>query len=131
MDTLLKAIAGVLIALVLCQILNLKDKNFSVLLVIAVCCIVVTAAGSYIEQIVDFIHTIEGIGDLNAEFLQIILKATGVCLLSEVAMLICTDAGNAALGKVLQVISSVLILWICIPVFSELLTLVQEILEAV
>ena len=131
MDTLLKAIAGVLIALVLCQVLNLKEKNISVLLVMAVCCIVVTAAGSYIEQIFDFIHRIEEIGQLNSDILRVMLKAAGVCLLSEIAALICTDAGNGALGKVLQILSSVVILWICIPVFSELLSLVQEILEAV
>ena len=131
MDILIKAIAGVLIALVLCQILNLRDKNISVLLVIAVCCIVVTCAANYMEQIIAFIQKIEDMGQLNSQMLKLMLKAVGVCLISEIAATICVDAGNSALGKVLQILSSIVILWISMPIFSELISLVQSILEAI
>ena len=131
MDILLKATAGVLIALVLCQILNKKDKNIATLLVIAVCCMVVGAAYGYIDQLLDFFEHLESLGNLNPDLLKIMLKAAGIGLLAELTSLICTDAGNGALGKSVQILSSVVILWMCIPVFTELMTLIENVMGAI
>ena len=130
MEIFLKAIAGVLIAVVLNQVVQVRDKHFSVLLVLAVCCMVFTLAGKYIEQILAFFDNLKSIGGLNGDILQIMLKAFGICLLAELSTTICQDAGNLALGKMIQLISSVCVIWISLPAFSELITLAQSILEA-
>ena len=131
MDILLKAIAGVLIALVLCQILNKNDKNIATLLVIMVCCMVVGAAYKYIEHLLAFFEQLEALGNLNADLLKIMLKAAGIGLLAELTILICADAGNGAMGKSVQILSSVVILWMCIPVFTELIALIEDVMGAV
>ena len=131
MDILLKASAGVLIALVLSQLLNKSDKNISVLLVIVVCCMVIGAAAQYIQHLITFLHKLELLGNLNSEAVKIMFKAVGIGLLAEVVSSICTDAGNAVLGRAVQLLSSVVILWICIPVFTDLITLAESILGGV
>lgn len=130
MEIFLKAIAGVLVAVVLNQVVQVRDKHFSVLLVLAVCCMVFTLAGKYIEQILAFFDNIKSIGGLNGDILRIMLKSFGICLLAELSTTICQDAGNLALGKMIQLISSVCVIWISLPAFSELITLAQSILEA-
>lgn len=130
MDLIFKAIAGVMIALVLCQILQLREKHFSVLLVIAVCCMVTTIAADYLKQILGFLWHLEDLGGLNGDILQILLKTVGISLLAELAATICQDAGNGSLGKMIQLLSSLGILWMCLPVFHELIGLAQTILEA-
>ena len=130
MEIFLKAIAGVLVAVVLNQVVQVRDKHFSVLLVLAVCCMVFTLAGKYIEQILVFFDNLKSIGGLNGDILQIMLKSFGICLLAELSTTICQDAGNLALGKMIQLISSVCVIWISLPAFSELITLAQSILEA-
>lgn len=130
MDLILKAIAGVLMAVILSQVLQLRDKSFSVLLIIAVCCMVALVAADYLKQILDFIWGLESLGNLNHDILNTLLKAVGLCLLSELASAICQDAGNGTMGKMIQILSTTGILWMCLPVFRELIALAQTILEA-
>ena len=128
MDILLKAAAGVLLTVIVSLILSRQGKDFSTILVICVCCMVCSAAVRFYQQIFQFVYKIEQTGSLNGELLSIILKSVGIGLLSEIIVLICSDSGNAALGRVIQMLSSAVIIWLCIPLFTELLELVENIL---
>lgn len=128
MDNFVRLCAGILLALVLSLILNRQGKEFSALLVTAVCCITVVAAASFLTPLIDFFHFLLEAGSLDQELVAVVLKATGIGLLSEITCTICTDAGNAALGKILQIVASIVILWLSIPLFTSLLELVEDIL---
>jgi stage III sporulation protein AD len=65
---------------------------------------------------------------LNTDLLAVILKTVGIGLIGELAGLICSDAGNAALAKSIQILTTAVILWLSIPLFESLLDLVQAIL---
>lgn len=131
MDIFLKAVAGVLIATVVSLILSKQGKDFSVLLVIGVCCMVTVVGLRYLEAIIDFIQLLQQKGDLNHDLIAILLKAVGIGILSEITCMICTDSGNAALGKVIQFLTSAVILWLCIPLFTQLIELIEGVLGAV
>jgi hypothetical protein len=45
--------------------------------------------------------------------------------------MICSDAGNASLGKSVQLLGSSVVLYLALPVFRALIELVQGILEGV
>ncbi len=128
MDILMKAIGGILITVIVSLILNKNSKEYSILLVICVCSTVAILSLHYYEQIFDFVQQLQEYGNLNNEMLIIILKATGTALLTEITVLICQDSGNSALGKVVQMLSSAVIIYLCIPMFSKLLELVDTIL---
>ena len=128
MSVFLKATACVLVCVVLCLTLSKQTKDLSTLLALAVCCIVMTAAVTYLEPVVSFFGKLQTIGDLDRDMLRILLKAVGMGFLAEIAALICTDAGNAALGKALKLLASAVILWISLPLFDSLIELVDEIL---
>ena len=61
--------------------------------------------------------------------LGILLKAVGIGLVSEIAGLVCTDAGNGSLGKTLQLLGSAVILYLSLPIFTAMLELIREILR--
>ena len=128
MDVLWKAIAGILITVIISLILSRQNKDFSIILVICVCCMICSVAIGYYRQIFQFVRKLEFAGNLNGEMISIILKSVGIALLTEITVLICSDSGNAALGKVIQILSSAVMLWLCIPLFSELLELVEKVL---
>jgi len=131
MEMFIKAVAGVLIAVVISLILAKQGKDFSVLLVITVCCMVTAAAFEYLEEIIRFIRLLQDKGNLNSDLTAILLKSVGIGILSEITYMICTDSGNEALGKVIQLLSSTLILWLCIPLFTQLLELIESVMGAV
>lgn len=131
MNTVIKAICGILIALVLSQVLSKQGKDFSLLVIVAVCCMVMTAAAVFIEHILDFFQRLQLLGQLNSEIMEILLKTVGIGLLTEMTVLICNDMGNAAMGKSLQLLATAAILWLSLPLFEELLQLLESVLEAV
>lgn len=131
MDIFIKAVAGVLIATVVTLILSKQGKDYSILLVICVCCMVTAVALGYLDEIIDFLRLLQEKGNLNSDLIAILLKAVGIGILSEITCMICTDSGNAAMGKVVQFLSSAVILWLCIPLFTQLIELVESVLGAV
>ena len=131
MEVFLKASAGVLTALILWLSLNKYNKENAVLLTLAVCAMVVTAAIAFLRPIIDFLQKLQGIVDLDNDLLAVILKAVGIGLITEISALICKDAGNESMGKALQILSSVAVLWISIPVFEKLISLLDKILGSV
>ena len=123
--------ALVLLAVILALALDKQEKEMGLLLTLAVCCMISGLALSYLRPVVSFINQLQTIGQLNSEMLQILLKVVGIGLIGEIAGLICADAGKAAMGKALQLLSAAVILWRSLPLLSELLELVQRILGEV
>ena len=128
MDIFIKAIVIVLITIILYQVLTNQDKNMALLLSLAVCSMILIATAAYLNPVLTFIHELRLIAKIDSEVFTILLKAVGIALLTEISALICSDTGNNALGKSLQLMSAAVILWISIPLFSSLLELIGEIL---
>ncbi len=128
MDTILKAAAGVLVALMLYLTLIKSQSDFALLITLAVCCMLGSAALKYLSPVIDFFGTLQDIANLDPDLIVILLKSVGISLLSEMTGMICTDAGNAALGKTLQVLATAVILYLSLPLFTGLIELVEKIL---
>lgn len=126
-----KATAAVLVAVVLGLALEKQGKDFSTLLTLAVCAMVASAAFLYLEPVLDFLWELEAMADLREDMLGILLKAVGIALVAELACVVCTDGGNASLGKQMQLLGSAVILYLSLPVFRSLLQLIQQILGEV
>ena len=131
MDVFIKATGGVLIAIVLYLILSRQGKELAVLLSLAVCCMVAAVAIGYLGPVVNFFEKLQDLGQLDTSLMLVVLRAVGIGLLSEIAALICTDAGNAAMGKTLQILACVVVLWMSVPLFTSLISLIEEILVSV
>ena len=131
MEIVLKAAAGALISVVLGLVVTRHSKESALLLTVAVCCMITAAMLTYLSPALEFFQKLKLIGNLDSDILSILLKSTGIALLSEITSLICTDAGNAALGKVLQLLAAVVILWLSIPLLNRLIDLLENILVSV
>lgn len=131
MDVLIRACALVLIVSVLYQLVSGRNKEIATLLMVLGCAAVLAAAISYMEPVFTFIQRLQTLGNLNTEMLEILLKSVGIGLLAEISALVCKDMGNASLGKTLQTLSAVAILWLSLPMLSSLLELISRILGEV
>lgn len=131
MDVLLKAIAGVLISVILYHTIPAERKELSLLLCITACCLVCISALSYLQPVIDFLEHLQTVGTLDTQMLEILLRTVGIGLLSEITTLICKDFGNGTLGKSIQFLATAVTLWLALPVFYELLELIESVLSAV
>lgn len=128
MELFLQATAAVLLAVIMFLVLNRQDKEIAMLLTVAVCTMVIYIAGRYIKSVMDFLRQLQQMSGLGSDYLSILMKVVGIGFLSEIACLVCTDAGNASLGKTLQIAASFVILWLSIPLLQGVMDLIQKIL---
>lgn len=128
MDQVYKSLAGVLLAVVLYLLLNKNEKDMAAIFSMLVCVMVAGLALSFLLPVIDFIKELREFSELDSQMLGIVLKATGIGLLCEIVSLVCTDAGNSSMAKVIQIMSTAVILWLSLPLLSAMLNLVKEIL---
>lgn len=128
MDIYLKAIAAALITVIFCLVLSKRDKDMALLLTAAVCCMVAAAAVGFLSPVLSFLRNLQTLGQLDPKMFEILLKSVGIGLLAEITSLLCADAGNAALGKSIQLLSAAVILWMAIPLLQGLLEILQSVL---
>lgn len=131
MNVYWKTAAGILTAVILWINLNKSNKDASVLMSLAVCAMAIMAAAAFLQPVVSFIGKLQSLGKLDDDLVSIVLKVVGVGIITEIAVLICKDAGNESMGKTLHFVSAATVLWISIPVFEKLLALLDKILGAV
>lgn len=131
MSIFLKAVAGVLTAVILWLTVNKDNKGISTLLTLAVCIMVFFVCAYFLQPIIDFIHKLEILGELDEGLISIVLKVVGIGLLTEISAAICKDSGNESMGKSLQILSAVAAIWLSIPVFERLITLLDKILGTI
>lgn len=131
MNIFLKVIAGVLTAVILWLCVNKENKGISVLLSLAVCLMVITAGLSFFKPVMEFIYNLRDLGNINEDLLEVTLKVIGIGLLTELSVVICKDAGNESMAKSLQILSTIMVVRISIPVFEILLSLLEEILGTI
>ena len=130
MNIFFKVAAGILMALVVWLSLSKHSKDISVLLSLAVCAMAIIAGLTFFQPVIDFLKTIQSLSNLDAEYISIILKVVGIGVIAEITSMICKDAGNESLGKALQYFSSIVAIWLSLPIFEKLLSLLETILGA-
>ena len=128
MTLFVQVCGAVLLAVILIPALKSHGKEIGTLLAIAVCCMVALAALHYLSPVLDFLQTLEGLGGLDSSMTTTLLKAAGIGMITEIATLVCKDAGNESMGKTMQLMGTAVILWLSLPLFTALIELLQKIL---
>lgn len=131
MELFWKGTAAALIAAILALTLSKQEKDISLLLTLTGCTLVLLLVLEFLEPVMGFLRELQELGDLNADMLVVLLKVVGIGMISEIAALICTDAGNASLGKTVQILGTAAILWLSVPVLKMLLDMVKAILGGI
>lgn len=131
MEQFWKSAAGMLLGLIFWLSLQKQEKDISLLLTLAACIMAAGAALAYLEPVLNLMHQLENIGKLQDGMLGILFKAVGIGLTAELAGMVCADAGNGSMGKMIRLLGSSVILYLSIPVFQALMTLIQEILGTI
>lgn len=131
MEIFVKAVAIVLIAVVLVLTLGRNGQDIGILLIIAVCCIIGVTAIKVFVPLVDFLYDLQSLTCANHTIIKILFKLIGISFISEIAAVVCADAGYSSLGKCVQLLASATILYLSIPVLQKFTELIQEIMGGI
>ena len=131
MDIFVKSCAAVMLTVLLVFSLNKGWKEAGILLTLCVVCMVAASTLYYLEPVFSLIRNIQKETGLDGDLLNALLKIVGIGITTEIAELVCNDAGNAGLGKVVGLLGTSVILWLCVPMITQLLDLIRRILGGI
>lgn len=128
MDIFWKGTAGVLISVILILSIKKQEQDLALLLSLFVCTIAAVSCLSLLNPVIDFIVQLESQCKLPSGIMRTLLKITGIGIVTDVVTLICHDSGNSAMARGLQLLSIAVILNLSLPIYKEMLQLIQRIL---
>ena len=128
MDEIIKIIGIGLIALVIAIILKQYRPEYAIYVSIIAGVLILVLAMEKFSGIINLLKSISDKTYINKQFLGILLKVTGIAIITEFAVSICADAGEKAIASKIEIGSKVIIVAMSIPIISSLLELIIEIL---
>ena len=126
MELYWKALALILVAVLLELAVKKQEKDYGVLLTVAVITMVSGAVFQLLKPVEGLLRQLRQVGNLDPENLALLLKAVGLGLSAEIGGRVCSDAGNEALGRLIRVLGTAAILRLSVPLFTALLSCVTE-----
>lgn len=124
----IKVCAFCITAVILCALVKENNKNIALLLSIFSGCMILVYALVNIGSIVDMLNSLIEQSGINASYLTLILKVTGIVYLIEFGKNVCIDAGETALGTKLELAGKVVIVTLTIPVITTLLEQITKLI---
>ena len=128
MEEIIKIVGIGLIALVIAIIIKQYRPEYAIYVSIVAGILILVFTMSKITGIINLLKSISDKTYINKQFFSILLKITGIAIITEFAVSICTDAGEKAIASKIEIGSKVIIIAMSIPIISSLLELIIEIL---
>lgn len=126
MDDFWKTTALVLLTVILSLSLDKTERDISAVMGIVALCIAACAAVTILNPVLNYLVELQRLFHLPDGLISILLKAVGIALVAELSATICADAGNASLGKMLQILGGAAVLTLSVPMFRTLMTIIKE-----
>lgn len=126
MDDFWKTTALVLLTVILSLSLDKTERDISAVMGIVALCIAACAAVTILNPVLNYLVELQRLFHLPDGLISILMKAVGIALVAELSASICADAGNASLGKMLQILGGAVVLTLSVPMFRTLMTIIRE-----
>lgn len=125
---IIKIIGIGLISLILIIIIKQYRPEFTIYISLIAGILIITLSLEKLAGIINILTTLSNKTGLNSQYLGILLKITGIAILTEFAVSICNDAGESAIATKIDLGGKVIIISISIPIIVALLELIIKIL---
>jgi len=128
MDEVIKIIGIGLISLIIIIIIKQYKPEFAMYVSIIAGILIIYLIFNKLEGIINLLKTISNKSGINNEFLELLLKITGVAFLAEFAINLCKDSGEGAIASKIEMGTKVIIVSMSIPIISSLLEVITKLL---
>lgn len=125
---IIKIIGIGLISLIIIIVIKQYRPEFAIYISIAAGILIITLSLDKLSGIINMLTSLSNKTGLNSEYLGILLKITGIAILTEFAVSICNDAGESAIATKVDLGGKIIIIGISIPIIVALLELIVKIM---
>lgn len=125
---IVKIIGVGLIALIIIVVIRQYKPEFTMYVSIIAGAIILFLVLDKVTEIITLLTSLSKKTGINSEYLSILLKITGIAILTEFAVSICKDAGETAIASKVDLGGKVIIISMSIPIISALLEIIMKII---
>ncbi len=110
----------------------IKPKNGEIALMLGVACsvIILLYVLTQVEAVTTVINQIIAASGVNSDYVVILLKVIGICLVTELAVNTCKDAGSQSLAGNVSLAGKIMITVTSLPLYSDILNTVLSLVKA-
>lgn len=117
---------GVLAVTAAVFILTLRPKNGEIALLLGLACsaVILLRAMGEVSGIAHQLNSILAASQISGDYLAILLRVVGICLVTEFTVSVCRDAGSSALASNVSLAGKLMATAVSLPLYSEILNTV-------
>lgn len=128
MEDVIKIVGIAFISLILIMIIKQYRPEFALYLSLMAGIFIFYLALDNLTDVIQLLKQICDQSGINREFLEILIKMTGIAFLAEFAISICKDSGESAIASKVELGSKAVIISMSIPIIYNLLEIILKIL---
>lgn len=125
---IIKIIGIGLISLVIITIIKQYKPEFAIYVSLMAGVLILILAFDKLADIINLLSNLASRSSINGSFITLLLKITGIAILTEFAVSICKDAGENAIANKMDIGGKIMIVAVSVPIISSLLETVTKIL---
>ena len=125
---IIKIIGIGLISLIIIIIIKEYRPEFAIYISVIAGILIIAFSLDKLTGIINILITLSNKTRINSQYLEILLKITGIAILTEFAVSICNDAVESAIATKIDLGGKIIIISISIPIIVALLELIIKIL---
>ncbi len=112
-------------------IVTLRPKNNEIAIMLGVCCAVIILLNILfqVSSIIGTINNIVAAADISINYVVILLKVVGICLLTEFAVNTCKDAGSQSLAGNVSLAGKIMVTITALPLYGDILNTVLSLMS--
>ena len=123
-----RIIGFAIVAAVLCILLRQYKPEYALLVSVAAGAVILAMLISDLQTVFDEINMLANSGIIQQEYINLLLKAMGICFVTQIASDVCKDAGESAISSKLEIAGKITVLSISLPLFRQVLMFVSTLI---
>lgn len=125
---IIKIIGIGLISLIMAIIVKQYKPEFAIYISIIAGVIILGLAFDRLSEVIKLLNNLARKTSVNGKFIALLLKITGIAILTEFAVSLCKDSGENAIATKIDIGGKIMIVAISIPIISSLLETITKVL---
>ncbi|MEG0898741.1 MAG: SpoIIIAC/SpoIIIAD family protein [Oscillospiraceae bacterium] len=121
---IIKVVGIGLIGATMALLLGEYKKELSLMVTIATGIVIMLIMLQSIEPVLEVTTSMFSKANMDKDYIRVLLKALGICFLTQIAVDACKDSGNSAIASKIEMAGKIAVLFVALPLFLSLLELV-------
>lgn len=125
---IIKIIGIGLISLVIIVIVKQYKPEFAIYVSLLSGILILMLAFERLSEVINLLNSLANKSAINSKFIKLLMKITGIAILTEFAVSICKDSGETAIASKIDMGGKIMIVAVSVPIISSLLETVLKVL---